>query len=80
MFYDTEAQTYKGMTARIIQHEIDHLNGIDYQKRANRIHLERARNQFKRRQRQRAWFNAKNILLWKISEGVEEEEDDLLLY
>ena len=54
MFYDTEAQTYKGMTARIIQHEMDHLNGIDYQKRANRIHLERARNQFKRRQRQRA--------------------------
>ena len=42
------------MTARIIQHEMDHLNGIDYQKRANRIHLERARNQFKRRQRQRA--------------------------
>ena len=54
MLLDTEAQTYKGMTARIIQHEMDHLEGIDYQRRANRIHLERARNQFKRKQRQRA--------------------------
>lgn len=45
---ETQALTYKGMTARIIQHEMDHLDGVDYQRRANRIHLERARNQFKK--------------------------------
>jgi peptide deformylase len=45
---ESRALTYKGMTARIIQHEMDHLEGIDYQRRANRIHLERARNQLKK--------------------------------
>lgn len=45
---ETTALTYKGMTARIIQHEMDHLDGVDYQRRANRIHLERARNQLKK--------------------------------
>jgi len=44
----SQALTYKGMTARIIQHEMDHLDGVDYQRRANRIHLERARNQLKK--------------------------------
>ena len=48
MFGETKALTYKGMTARIILHEMDHLEGVDYQRRANRIHLERARNQLKK--------------------------------
>jgi peptide deformylase len=32
-----------GMTARILQHEVDHLNGILFQTKANRYHLEKAR-------------------------------------
>lgn len=31
-----------GMTARCFMHELDHLNGYDYRKRANKVHLERA--------------------------------------
>ena len=39
---------YEGYTARVFQHEYDHLNGITYQTRANRYHLDQARN-FKNR-------------------------------
>lgn len=35
-------QTFDGMTARVFQHELDHLDGINYQQRANRYHLEQA--------------------------------------
>lgn len=31
-----------GMTARVFQHELDHLNGIVYTSKAHKIHLERA--------------------------------------
>jgi peptide deformylase len=48
MLGETKALTYKGMTARIILHEMDHLEGMEYQRRANRIHLERGRNQLKK--------------------------------
>lgn len=36
-------QTFEGMTARVFQHEMDHLDGINYQQRANRYHLEQAK-------------------------------------
>jgi peptide deformylase len=44
--WDGEAGTSKfdGYTARVFQHEYDHLNGITVQSRANRFHLEQARN------------------------------------
>jgi peptide deformylase len=34
---------YEGFTARVFQHEYDHLNGITFQQRANRFHLEQAK-------------------------------------
>lgn len=37
-----ETKVFDGLTARIFQHEIDHLNGILFYKRANRIHKEQA--------------------------------------
>ena len=36
-------RVFDGMSARVFQHELDHLNGVNYQQRANRYHLERAR-------------------------------------
>jgi peptide deformylase len=33
---------FDGYTARVFQHEYDHLNGITFQSRANRFHLEQA--------------------------------------
>ena len=35
---------YTGYTARVFQHEYDHLNGITFLQRANRYHIEQARN------------------------------------
>lgn len=35
---------YEGYTARVFQHEYDHLNGITFQTRANRYHLDQAKN------------------------------------
>lgn len=51
--YDDEngkTQTVKldGMSARIIQHEIDHLDGIVFLSKSSRYHLDRAKNQLKR--------------------------------
>ena len=39
---------YDGITARVFQHELDHLNGIVHTQRANRYHLEQARKQAKK--------------------------------
>ena len=38
----TVTQIYDGMTARIFQHELDHLNGVLFQSRATLYHREQA--------------------------------------
>lgn len=38
---------FDGLTARVFQHELDHLNGIVYTSRANRVHLDQARKKLK---------------------------------
>lgn len=50
---NTVTKTFDGMTARIFQHELDHLNGIRYIERANKIHLEQARKAAKKAQRKK---------------------------
>jgi len=47
----TTTKVFDGMTARIFQHELDHLDGIVYTQRANVIHLEQARKAAKKIQR-----------------------------
>ena len=39
----TETRVFDGMSARVFQHEFDHLEGIVHIKRANRYHLEQAK-------------------------------------
>ena len=39
---ETVTERLMGMTARIFQHELDHLDGVVYTSRANKIHMERA--------------------------------------
>lgn len=46
-----ETKVFDGMTARVFQHELDHLDGIVYTSRANKIHLEQARKAKKKLQR-----------------------------
>lgn len=41
-FGEGRTEKFTGMTARAFLHELDHLNGIEYTAKANRIHLERA--------------------------------------
>lgn len=38
----TDTKTFTGLTARIFQHELDHLDGILFYNRANRFHREQA--------------------------------------
>ena len=42
-------EKYQDMTARIIQHELDHLNGITLGNRVSRLHLEMAIKKAKKR-------------------------------
>jgi peptide deformylase len=39
---DTLTKQFTGMTARVFQHEMDHLNGVVYFNRASRYHREKA--------------------------------------
>lgn len=43
----TTTRVFDGITARVFQHELDHLNGVNYQQRANKLHLEQARKKKK---------------------------------
>lgn len=52
MQLETITETFHGMSARVFQHELDHLNGIDYRTRANSIHLDRGMRKRKRLERQ----------------------------
>ena len=55
----TDTIKFSGMTSRIFQHEYDHLEGIDYQKRATRYHLERARKAQKKLNRMKKRIDKK---------------------
>ena len=44
----TVTRVYDGMTARVFQHELDHLDGICHLQRANKYHLEQARKNAKK--------------------------------
>ena len=46
-------EKFAGMTSRIIQHEVDHLDGITFLRKADRYHLEQAKKALKKLQRVR---------------------------
>ena len=39
----TETMRFNGMTARVVQHEYDHLHGITFDTKVNKFHLEKAK-------------------------------------
>lgn len=49
---ETHTETFTGMTARIFLHEMDHMEGGNFTRRANPVHLERARREQKKLNRQ----------------------------
>lgn len=48
---ETVTERYVGMTSRLVQHEIDHLDGILFIDRATKVHLEQARTKKKQADR-----------------------------
>lgn len=46
---NTDTIKFEGFTARVFQHEYDHIMGIPYTSRATRFHLEAARKKMKKR-------------------------------
>ena len=54
-------ETFDGVTSRILQHEVDHLNGITFLKRAQRFHLEKAKKELKVQKRLRKRQNNDTI-------------------
>jgi len=48
---EAKTEKFSGLTARIFQHEYDHLDGIVFKQRANKIHLDRAMRQAKKAKR-----------------------------
>ena len=55
----TDTIKLSGMTSRIFQHEYDHLEGIDYRKRATRYHLEKAKKAQKKLNRMKKRIDKK---------------------
>jgi len=51
-FGNIRTEKFTGMTARCFMHELDHLDGIDYTRRATQFHLERAQRKQKIMSRQ----------------------------
>ena len=54
-------ETFDGVTSRILQHEVDHLNGITFLKRAQRFHYEKAKKDKKMVERYRKRQNNDTI-------------------
>jgi peptide deformylase len=54
---EIDTATFEGFTARVFQHEYDHMEGYDFRRRANRYHLDKAMKDLRllqRRRKQRA--------------------------
>ena len=51
---ETVTNEYTGLTSRVIQHEIDHLNGILFYERATKFHRDRAFRKMKNANRRKA--------------------------
>ena len=57
----TETRVFDGMSARVFQHEFDHLEGIVHLKRANRYHLEQAKKLAKKLEKGMAKLSVKGL-------------------
>lgn len=67
----TETRTFDGMTARVFQHELDHLNGILHIKRANKIHLDQAKTLAKKMKRRGRPIGNLNIISDEAAQVME---------
>ena len=45
---EKHSDTFEGLMCRVFQHEMDHMDGIDFTKRAKKMHLDMAKRKVKR--------------------------------
>ena len=50
---DVSTYQFDGLTARVFLHELDHLDGLTFMKRAHPTHIDRAKMQMKKLNRQK---------------------------
>lgn len=67
----TETKKFDGITARVFQHELDHLDGIQHTKRANRYHLEQAKKLAAKINRKKGVLKPKTELSSEVQEMLE---------
>lgn len=67
----TETKKFDGITARVFQHEMDHLDGILHTKRANRYHLDQAKKLAEKINRKRGVLKPKNELSLEVQQMME---------
>jgi len=67
----TETKKFDGITARVFQHEMDHLNGILHTKRANRYHLDQAKKLAEKINRKKGVLKPKNELSLEVQQMME---------
>jgi len=67
----TETKKFDGITARVFQHELDHLNGIQYTKRANTYHMEQAKKLAAKINRKNGVLKPKNELSLEVQQMMD---------
>lgn len=67
----TETKKFDGITARVFQHELDHLNGIQHTKRANTYHMEQAKKLADKINRKNGVLKPKSELSSEVQEMLE---------
>jgi peptide deformylase len=68
---NTETKVFDGITARVFLHELDHLNGIQHTKRANRYHLEQAKKLAAKINRKKGVLKPRSELSSEVQEMLE---------
>jgi peptide deformylase len=67
----TETKKFDGITARVFQHELDHLNGILHTRRANRYHMEQAKKLAAKINQKKGVLKSKNELSLEVQQMME---------
>lgn len=67
----TETKKFDGITARVFQHEMDHLDGILHTTRANRYHLDQAKKLAAKINRKRGVLKPRSEVSSEVQEMLE---------
>ena len=60
---ETKSHTVSGLTSRVFQHELDHMNGIDFRERAHKYHLVKAKKKQKTLEKRQKRLTEQGIVI-----------------